>query len=183
MRLIPVVAAAIILAVGLASAPVAAGPIHEAAYDGDLAKIKSLLASGVKIDARKSNGSTPLFYAKTAKITKFLLKAGARVNARTDSGVTPLHVAHTPEIAKVLLKAGIKISSRDDNGVTPLHEATVNGFADVVEFLLSAGADAKAKDNFGHTPFDIAINLGFKESWSLRKEGKEIYWLLHDAQY
>ena len=40
------------LALGLAVAPVAADPIHWAAYLGDVAEVKKLLASGVKVDAR-----------------------------------------------------------------------------------------------------------------------------------
>ena len=44
--------AALILALGLAVAPVAADPIHDAAYLEDAAELKKLLASGVKVDAR-----------------------------------------------------------------------------------------------------------------------------------
>ena len=40
------------LAVAVAVAPVAAEPIHVAAKAGDVAEVKKLLASGVKVDAR-----------------------------------------------------------------------------------------------------------------------------------
>ena len=52
------------LALGLAVAPVAADPIHDAAKAGDVAKVKALLASGVKVDARNEYGHTPLHYGQ-----------------------------------------------------------------------------------------------------------------------
>ena len=45
-------ALAVAVAVAVAVAPVAADPIHWAAYLGDVAEVKKLLASGVKVDAR-----------------------------------------------------------------------------------------------------------------------------------
>jgi cytohesin len=169
--------AALILALGLAVAPVAAEPIHDAAYLGDVANLKKLLASGVKVDARESlSGYTPLHWAGTAEVAKVLLKAGAKVDARTISGSTPLHLAGTAEVAKVLLKAGAKVNARDQNGWTPLHQQAYRGEAGVVEFLLKAGANAKAKNNDGHTPFDWAKDLG-------TLEGTDAYWLLNEAQY
>ena len=44
--------AALILTLSIAVAPVAADPIHDAAWVGDVAELKKLLASGVKVDAR-----------------------------------------------------------------------------------------------------------------------------------
>ena len=166
--------AALILTLSLAVAPVAADPIHNAAYLGDVANLKKLLASGVKVDARDYYGHTPLHRARTAEIAKVLLKAGAKVDARNESGWTPLYMAETAEVAKVLLKAGASVSSRAFLAYTPLHTA-VNK-ADVVEFLLSVGANGKARTEDGKTPFDLA-----KEAGTL--QGKDAYWLLNDAQY
>jgi ankyrin repeat protein len=176
MRSIPVVAAAIILAVGLASAPVAAGPIHDAALTGDVAELKKLLASGVKVDARDERGNTPLHWAQTEEIAKVLLKAGAKVYVRDEYGCTPLHYAKTAEIAEVLLSAGAPVGAWDKYGYSPLHEAAVSGRADVVEFLLSAGANPKAKNRGGETPFDLVRG-------SSTLKGTDAYWLLNEAQY
>ena len=197
--------AALILALGLAVAPVAAEPIHNAAYLGDVANLKKLLASGVKVDARDEYGHTPLHRARTAEIAKVLLKAGAKVDSRDNKGYTPLHFA-SAEIATVLLKAGAKVNARDQfgytplhaagdvaavkvllkagakfdarstNGVTPLHMAAWTGRADVIKFLLSAGAAANAKDKDGKTPFDFA-----KDHDTLK--GTDVYRELREAQY
>lgn len=122
--------AALTLSLSIAVAPVAAEPIHDAAKAGDAAKVKKLLASGVKVDARSFLG-----------------------------GYTPLHLAGTAEVAEVLLKAGAKVNARDEKGWTPLHCAVIFfDETGVVEFLLSAGANGKARDKGGKTPFDWAKN-------------------------
>jgi len=69
--------AALILTLSIGLAPVAADPIHDAAKAGDVAEVKKLLASGVKVDARGFGGQTPLHYARTAEVAKVLLKAGS----------------------------------------------------------------------------------------------------------
>ena len=134
-----------------------------------------MLASGVKIDARKYS-KTPLHLAGTAEVARVLLKAGASVSSRDILGYTPLHLASTAEVARVLLKAGARVSSRASVGYTPLHRAAAGGRADVVEFLLSVGANAKARDKNGDTPFDVAKLLG-------TLKGTDAYWLLNEAQY
>jgi len=41
-----------------------AGPIHDAAKAGDVAKVRQLLANGAKVDARDEDGYTPLHWAR-----------------------------------------------------------------------------------------------------------------------
>ena len=177
MRFITVVAAAIILVLGLAVAPVAADPIHVAAKAGDVAEVTKLLASGVKVDARDESGKTPLHWATTSEMAKILLKAGATVDARGQYGWTPLHWTRTAEKAKVLLKAGATVDARGQYGWTPLHAAAgFWGVPVVVELLLKAGANAKARDKDGKTPFDLAKIIG-------TLKGTDAYWKLNDAQY
>jgi len=115
--------AALILSLGLAVAPVAADPIHDAAKAGDVAEVKALLASGVKVDARNKYGHTPLHWAKTSEMANVLLKAGAKVDARDKYGQTPLHIAWTADKAKALLKVDARTEARDRLGKTPLHSA------------------------------------------------------------
>jgi cytohesin len=183
MRLIPVVAAAIILAVGLASPPVAADLIHHAAGSGNVAWVKELLASGVNVNVRNEYDEiaheTPLHRARSVEVAQVLLNAGAWLNARNVWGVTPLHSAvaeRRVEVAKFLLRAGAKVNTRNEKGGTPLHSAVGANRAEVVEFLLRAGANPKAKDKEGYTPFDYA------KKWDMLK-GTDAYWLLHDAQF
>jgi ankyrin repeat protein len=68
-----------------------AGPIHDAAKAGDVAKVRQLLANGAKVDARAKSGRTPLHWAARgghADVVKALLAAGAKVDARDKDGWT-----------------------------------------------------------------------------------------------
>ena len=130
MRLITVVAAAIILVLGLAVSPVVADPIHDAAEAGDVAKVMALLASGVKIDAREYS-QTPLHYARTAEVAKVLLKAGARVSSRASVGYTPLHRAASggrADVVEFLLSVGANGKAKSEDGETPFDLAKRMGY-------------------------------------------------------
>jgi ankyrin repeat protein len=85
-------------------------PLHWAAYGGDEAQVRQLLAAGTDVDVRLAKGSTPLHlaaYRGHSGVVRLLLAHGAAVNARTRDGVTPLdwaqHNGHTETVA--LLKA------------------------------------------------------------------------------
>lgn len=94
--------------------------LHFAADDGDLEKIRTLLASGCDINVFDDMGKTPLHYAvgkENIELVKCLLKSGADVNARCEAliGNTPLaEYAGTCslELARVLIEAGADPSIR-----------------------------------------------------------------------
>ncbi len=108
----------LLLVIGLALAGCGGGSkdIHGAAIDGDLARVKKLVADGEDINKRGKKKVTPLhlaaFQGNTRHIAmaKWLLANGANTRARDHEGKTPLDVAsergHT-EIADVI-RAGRK---------------------------------------------------------------------------
>lgn len=71
--------------------------LHEAARNGDIERLKSLLDNGADVNAKdEKNGAAPLHYAAGhghARAVKLLLDKGAEVNARDNTGSTPLHWA------------------------------------------------------------------------------------------
>ena len=92
-----------------------AGPIHDAAWDGDLAGVQAELDKGVDVNAKmKATGYTPLHEAATwghKEIVVLLIAKGADVNAKDDGGRTPLHAAAGggyKEIADLFRKHGGK---------------------------------------------------------------------------
>ena len=65
-----------------------AGPLHDAARDGDLEQIRSLIAGSAELDARGENGETPLILAILeghADAAELLIEQGADISARNAS--------------------------------------------------------------------------------------------------
>ena len=88
-------------------------PIHNAARNGNLNRVKALLNQGVPVNSRNAHGWTPLHKAVLSgnlSVVQELLKRGAHVNPRTRNGTTPLYLAtlwnRSPHIIHALLKAG-----------------------------------------------------------------------------
>jgi ankyrin repeat protein len=96
-----------------------------------------------------------------------LLKAGADVNAKGTDGSTPLHEAaanNTSPVLEALLKGGAKVNAKNALGMTPLHLAAwFNPSLAVLEVLLNARADPRAIDNSGKTPRDMAKNPVYRD--------------------
>ena len=106
-------------------------PLHQAAADGNVAKVQRLIDDGANVNAKDKDGDTPM-HAATASGQDYtiaaLVKAGADVNAKNYDGITPLHVAaatNQVSVAIVLFGAGALASlhSRDSNGFKPLDYA------------------------------------------------------------
>ena len=101
-------------------------PIHNAARNGNLNRVKALLNQGVHVNSRtNAHGWTPLHFAASSgrvNVVQELLKRGAHVNPRTRSGMTPLHVAALekhPHIIHALIKAGANPKYRNMYGRDP----------------------------------------------------------------
>ena len=137
--------------------------IHDAAENGDLEKVKALIAADPSLvnAALQGNKATPLFFAAQkghVEVAGLLLEKGADVNARARNGYTSLHEACAygqREVVKLLLKNGalvnfdVKDSAEgDDPDCAPLLLAAENGHLDVVKLLLEEKADVNAKSSY-----------------------------------
>ena len=103
----------VLTALGLA-APAFAGPLHDAARNGDLEKARALIDDGAVIEAQSDRGETPLILA---------ILAGQR------------------EVVELLIEKGAAIDGRNAGGFTPLHAAAYAGDAAIAELLIERGAD------------------------------------------
>ncbi len=129
--------------------------LMDAARNGDVASVRSLLAEGADPSAAQGDGMTALHWAAErghAQVAELLLSAGATVEAKTRIGdYTPLHLAGRSgrgPITSALLDAGADPHATTTNsGVTPLHlaAAAVDG-AGALTVLLARGAAVDARE-------------------------------------
>ena len=69
--------------------------LHQAAIDGDVSKIRGLLASGANVNAKNQDGRTALILAAVQRrvdVVQFLLNNGADPNARDKQGDTAMSI-------------------------------------------------------------------------------------------
>ena len=114
---------------------------------------------------------------------KRLLAQGMDVNSLSSSGYTPLHISaglDKRRVTKLLVINGAIINARDASGQTPLHLSARRGHLRMVKFLLSQGANPSIRDRSDRTPADIARQYNFNgkvvdllESASKNKRGKK----------
>ena len=108
--------------------------LHYAALDGDLARVRELLAGGADPSAADRQDFTPLHFAAQS---------------------------YAPAVVDVLLEAGADLEHRNQFGNTALFVAVMNsqGRGEVIERLLSAGADPHAENVAGNSPIKTAREI------------------------
>ncbi len=160
-----------------------AAPLHEAAKEGDLAKVNRLIEGGADVNVRTGNGATPLHFAADRghiDVVELLISKGADINAETKRGFTPLHwaaISGHEDVAELLISKGVDINAESLTGFTPLHGAARSGNKDLVELLISNGANVNAK-NFRETPMAWAGMAKATDTPEILKRSKEIIELL-----
>jgi hypothetical protein len=155
--------------------------LFEAAGDGELERVKTLIAAGADVNAKESNfGKTALMIASDeghVEVVKALLAARADVNAKDSNrrgGYTALMIASINgkvEVVRLLLAAGADVNAKDNFGSTALMAASTDGQVEVVKALLAVGADVNAKDDRGYTALKDALNMLSGERNALKGEG------------
>lgn len=105
-------------------------PLMQAAHEGDLQSVATLLGSEVEVDQTDNFGWTALRFA-------------AR-NGHAD-------------VVEALMAKGAEINSASATGRTPLMSAAGNGHEQVVRLLADSGADVMAHDKDGMTAYDLAL--------------------------
>ena len=151
----------------LAAEVLAYDGLHQAAWQGDLPKLKALVASGANLDARDPRGRTPLqvaTHARQREAIKLLAKAGANLDLLEDDrydAVTIASVADDAATLSLLLSLGAnagQTTSRYDG--TALIAAAHLGHDEVVRRLIAAGAPLDHVNNLHWTAVIEAIVLG-----------------------
>ena len=146
-RLVPLVAAALVLATAAAAHAGAEPDLIAAVRSGDLAAARALVVAGADVNAPQGDGATALHWAAHRNdlgAATLLIEAGADLDAANALGATPLWLASTngnTEIVARLLEAGADPNVALSMGETPLMGAARSGSPRAVELLLAHGAD------------------------------------------
>ncbi|XP_071024895.1 ankyrin repeat and SOCS box protein 5-like isoform X3 [Oncorhynchus clarkii lewisi] len=155
-------------------------PLHEAACQGRLLALRTLLSQGYNANIPTIDHVTPLHEAclsDHASCAKALIAAGANVNATTIDGVTPLFNACSAGSAtctEVLLENGAKPQSEMCQP-SPIHEASSKGRIACLEALITWGADVDYDIPHLGTPLYIAcISSGLQCTQKLLDGGANV---------
>ncbi|MEO6185906.1 MAG: DUF1552 domain-containing protein, partial [Steroidobacteraceae bacterium] len=169
-----VVLAAAMLGNALAGAtddigPDGSTPLQRAAFQGDVAAVKRLLAAHADVRQANVYGVSPLALAAetgNADIIKLLLTAGADVESPSGEGQTALmSVARTGNIdaAKLLIKRGANLNAAEQfGGQTALMWAAARRHPAMVELLAAKGADVNARAIVRNFERHITIEQRYK---------------------
>ena len=141
--------------------------VHQAAWRGDLARLKALIAAGADLEARDGRGRTALHvatHARQREAIRLLAQAGAKLDVLEDDrydAITIAAVADDPATLSLLLSLGAsprQTTSRYDG--TALIAAAHLGHDEVVRRLIAAGAPLDHVNNLHWTALIESIVLG-----------------------
>lgn len=146
-----------------------AGPLHDAARDGDIERAKQLLDEGAVAAELDAAGEPALLIASLAghaDVVALLLDRGTAILVRNKGGLTALHAAAyggNLDVVKLLVSRGAAVNDTENfYHMSLLHAAAEEGHAEVVAFLLANQANIEAKERNGYTPLTQA---GWREHW------------------
>jgi len=121
-------------------------PFIRAAKAADLPAMRLLL----------EHGADPTLAATRNAITPLMAAAGVGTQENDTTGRYKTQ-AQTIEAIQLLLDKGADVNATTADGRTALHGAALQGYDEVIKFLVAHGADLYAKDRKGFTPLDTAL--------------------------
>ncbi|TLD34551.1 26S proteasome non-ATPase regulatory subunit 10 [Venturia nashicola] len=155
--------------------------IHEAARDGRLSIVESLLSANPKLASlRDEDDRLPLHWAVSYNhipIVQLLLQAkDFDVDARDGIGWTPLMMATSRQdgdaMVDLLISRGADVNATNNGGQTALHFAASKNNLDIARKLIAHKASPRTKDRKSHLPLHRAAAIGSIPMMKLFLENK-----------
>ncbi len=140
---------------------------------GNEAKVRLLLDRGANVNAKETDGRTPIYQAASMPnalpVLRLLLDKGADANAKTLTGMTPLIAASRMNIEamRVLIDRKADVNLRNAAGFSALMAAAQTGRPEAVRFLLEKGADVNFHTKLNETALAYAATAGNEETVKL----------------
>jgi len=129
-------------------------PLSNAACNGHVEVVVSLMQHGADVHAVAINGDTALHAACTAAVVTLLLEAGAQLHRRNNKGDTPLFEAiHEGNASAVtaLVQAGARPELSDSEWWTTLFVGALTGDEAALTELIAASEElTRRMDENGH---------------------------------
>ena len=129
---------------------------------GNVEQVDSALIDGANINAKNSDGMTPLMLAcfnGNYELAKFLLSKGAKVDLKDNDGWNALMWAsrlNDVRLVTLLVSHGADVNYHDGDGWNALFHACSKGNFNVVKFLVENGAVVDSKNSLSKTVFEYA---------------------------
>ncbi|XP_053863287.1 ankyrin repeat and SOCS box protein 11 isoform X3 [Malaclemys terrapin pileata] len=136
-------------------------PLHEAAFQGRLLSLKTLIAQGFNVNIVTIDRVSALHEACLGghvACAKVLLENGAQVNAVTVDGITPVFNAccsGSAACVNMLLEFGAT-PQLENHLASPIHEAVKRGHRECMEILVANDVDIDQEDSQHGTPLYVA---------------------------
>ena len=160
--------------------------LNQAAVDGDLDRVKTLVGQGSDVNARNRMDMTPLAVAamnSRTPVCEFLIDKGADLNAKDGKGQTALYFAvdrNNKELVELLVKKGADVNVATGRGDNAFSLAKKKGNTEIADILAKNGAtdpvvvDAYGEDFYNETapsPGDGPARRGegLAEMWRRRR--------------
>jgi ankyrin repeat protein len=163
--------------------------LFSAAQQGDIDKIKALLAEGIDVNKANPAGVTTLHVAASAgrrEVCAFLIDNGADINAQAMRDLTPLHWAtmtRREKIVDLLIVKGADVNAKDEKGETALDLAASSGISIIIgELLAKKGAEVSSPYAAAYLGDLIRVRAFMKEGVDVnQKVGMMQGTILHSA--
>ncbi|KAL2118940.1 hypothetical protein VTJ04DRAFT_5899 [Mycothermus thermophilus] len=146
--------------------------IHEAAREGKLAVVESLLQANPRLAQLKDDdGRLPIHWAVSYNhpdiVSLLISQKGFDPDAEDDSGWTPFMIAASikdgDKVADILLSRGADVNQTNNNGQTALHFIASKNNLDLARRLLEShtpAASTRVRDKRGQYPIHRAAAIG-----------------------